>query len=191
MNTKLFLPLGAAAAVALFTGCATDAHYVQTGDREQIVSLNQINIQDYANAANDAVKDLLQSGALDRVPNPPAVLVVSPIKNNTSQQVDMDLLTHKITKALLDSGKAMTMSEDKAISIARQKTAFAGGDSSGVRPPDFTLSGKIIETVDRAGDTRRTTYSFQLSLNSFANDLQVWEGEKEIGKQGTRAAVGF
>jgi PBP1b-binding outer membrane lipoprotein LpoB len=59
------------------------------------------------------------------------------------------------------------------------------------RLPDFTLSGKIIETVDRAGSTRRTTYSFQLSLNDTKAGVQVWEGEKEIGKQGTRSAVGF
>ena len=190
MNMKLFLPLGAAAVVALFTGCATDAHYVQTGDREQIVSLDQINIQDYANAANAAVKDLLQSGALDRVPNPPAVLVVSPIINQTSQQVETDLLTHKITKALLDSGKAMTMTKDQAVMIADKKRVFATG-ASNMRAADFTLSGKIIETVDRAGKTRRTTYSFQLSLNSYDSGLQVWEGEKEIGKQGTRNSVGF
>src|SRR5215469_5115831 len=96
MNKKILLPLGVAAATVIFAGCATNAHYVQTGDREQIISMNQINIQDYANAANDAVKDLLSSGALDRVPSPPAVLEISRIVNNTSQQIDTDLLTKKI-----------------------------------------------------------------------------------------------
>ena len=190
MNTKVLLPIAAAAAAALFTGCATDAHYVQTGDREQIVSLNQINIQDYANAANDAVKDLLSSGALDHVANPPAVLELSRIINNTSQQVDTDLLTKKISIALLQSGKAQTVSTDAKAGGYSAEAAFMA-DQKTTHLPDFTLSGKIIETVDRAGDTRRTTYSFQLSLNDTKQGLQVWEGEKEIGKQGTRAAVGF
>lgn len=189
MKNKIILSLAAAAPLAI-GGCATNAHYVQTGDREQIVSLGQLNIQDYANAANDAVNGLLASGALDRVSNPPAVLFVSRIINNTGQQVDMDLLTQKITKALLDSGKVLITATDPAAKGFHQENQFLN-DQQNQRLPDFTLSGKIIETVDQAGDTRRTTYTFQLSLNDNKTGYQVWQGEKEIGKQGTRAAVGF
>jgi penicillin-binding protein activator len=181
MKTKIILPLITAASAALFTGCATDAHYVQTGDREQIIGLNQINIQDYANAANAAVKDLLASGALDRVANPPALVEVSRVINNTGQQVDQDLITQKIGIALTQSGKAQIKLVD-----ATAKTYQASA-----RVPDFTLSGKIIETVDRAGSTTRTTYSFQMALNDPKQGVQVWMGEKEIGKQGTRNTVGF
>ncbi|HEY1661074.1 MAG TPA: penicillin-binding protein activator LpoB [Verrucomicrobiae bacterium] len=189
MKNKLILSLLAVLPLAI-SGCATDAHYVQTGDKEQIISLGQINIQDYANAANDAVNGLLTSGKLDNVSNPPAVLFVSRIINNTGQQVDMDLLTQKITKALLDSGKALITTTDPAAKGYNQETQFLN-DQQSVRLPDFTLSGKIIETVDQAGNTRRTTYTFQLSLNDTKSGYQVWEGEKEIGKQGTRPAVGF
>jgi len=171
-------------------GCATDAHYVQTGDKEQIVSVGQINIQDYANAANAAVNDLLQSGAIDKVSNPPAVLFVSRIVNSTGQQIETDLLTQKITKALLDSGKAVITTTDPAAKGYQQENQFMN-DQQNTRLPDFTLSGKIIETIDRAGDTSRHTYTFQLSLNDTKTGYQVWEGDKEIGKQGTRPAVGF
>ena len=190
MKNKIILPLLAAASPVFFTGCATDAHYVQTGDKEQIISIGQINIQDYANAANAAVKDLLQSGALDKVANPPALLELSRIINNTSQQVDTDLLTKKISIALLQSGKAQTKTVDRKATGYQQEAEFMN-DQKTTRLPDFTLSGKIIETVDRAGSTRRTTYSFQLSLNDPKAGVQVWEGEKEIGKQGTRSSVGF
>lgn len=190
MKNKILLLIAALAAPVIFTGCATDAHYVQTGDKEQIVSVGQINIQDYANAANAAVKELLDSGALDKVANPPAVLELSRIINNTSRQVDTDLLTKKISIALLQSGKAVTKTVDGKAAGYQQEAEFMN-DQKASRPPDFTLSGKIIETVDRAGNTRRTTYSFQLSLNDTKTGYQVWEGEKEIGKQGTRATVGF
>lgn len=190
MNTKTFSLLLAAAPL-FFAGCATtdDMHYVQTGDKEQIIS-GQINIQDYANAANAAVKELLDSGALDKVPNPPALLEISRIINNTSQQVDTDLLTKKISAALLLSGKAQTKSVDQKAVGYNQEHEFMN-DQKTTRLPDFTLSGKIIETVDRAGSVRRTTYSFQLSLNDTKAGVQVWEGEKEIGKQGKRPSVGF
>jgi len=189
MKNKIILPLIAAVPFVI-GGCATDAHYVQTGDKEQIVSVGQINIQDYANAANAAVNDLLQSGAIDKVSNPPAVLFVSRIVNSTGQQIETDLLTQKITKALLDSGKALITTTDPAAKGYTQENQFMN-DQQNTRLPDFTLSGKIIETIDRSGDTSRDTYTFQLSLNDTKTGYQVWEGEKEIGKQGTRPAVGF
>ena len=194
MKTKIILPILAAAAIALFTGCATDAHYVQTGDREQIISLGQINIQDYANAANAAVKDLLSlnPNPLDRVANPPAVLFISRIKNNTGQQIgeELPLLTTKITSALLASGKVVTTSTDPATIGLKHEGDFLA-DRKSEKLPDFTLDGNIIEHIDRAGNTRRTTYSFQLFLNDTKTGYRVWESEKEIGKQGTRASVGF
>lgn len=190
MKNKILLSIIPAVAALIFTGCATDAHYVQTGDKEQIVSLGQINIQDYTSAASAAVKALLDSGAVDKVANPPALLEISRIVNNTGQQVDTDLLTKKISIALLQSGKAVTKIVDAKASGYQQENDFLN-DRKSTRLPDFTLSGKIIETVERAGRTRRTTYTFQLSLNDPKAGVQVWEGEKEIGKQGTKDAVGF
>jgi uncharacterized protein (TIGR02722 family) len=189
MKKKIIFPLIAAIPFVI-GGCATDAHYVQTGDKEQIISVGQINIQDYANAANAAVKELLDSGVLDKVSNPPAVLFVSRIINSTGQQIETDLLTQKISKALLDSGKAVTTTTDPAAQGYGQKNDFMN-DQKNTGVPDFTLSGKIIETIDRAGNTSRHTYSFHLSLNDTKTGYQVWEGEKEIGKQGTRSTVGF
>jgi uncharacterized protein (TIGR02722 family) len=179
-------------------GCATNAHYVETGGRESVVSVNQINIQDYIQAANAAVNDLLASGALDRVPNPPAVLAISRIVNNTGQQIDTDLLVKKIRVAVLSSGKALTTTtlglggtaEDPMAKGLQQENEFMN-DQKTTRKPDFTLSGKIIETTARAGSTRQSTYSFQLSLTDSKTGLAVWEGEKEITKQGTRPSVGF
>ena len=190
MKNKIIFPLIVAGCAAFITGCATDAHYVQTGDKEQIISGGQINIQDYANAANAALKDLLQSGAIDKVSNPPAVLFVSRIINNTDQQINLNLLTQTITKSLLDSGKALITTTDPAAKGYTQENQFLS-DQHNIRLPDFTLSGTIIKTIDRAGNTRRSTYTFQLSLNDTKTGYQVWQGGKEIGKQGTRPVVGF
>jgi len=198
MKTQILVPLIVAAAIPVFmTGCATDAHYVETGGRENVVSINQINIQDYIQAANAATQDLLSSGVLDKVDKPPAVLAMSRIVNNTGQQIDTDLLTKKIRVALLQSGKAVTTttmglggtSEDPMAKGMQQENEFMN-DQKPARLPDFSLSGKIIETVARNGNTRQATFSFQLSLTD-KNGLAVWEGEKEITKQGTRSSVGF
>ena len=197
MKSKIIFSLLAALPFVI-GGCATNAHYVETGGRENVVSVNQINIQDYIQAANAAVNDLLASGALDRVPNPPAVLAISRIVNNTGQQIDTDLLVKKIRVAVLNSGKAQTTTtlglggtaEDPMAKGLQQENEFKS-DQKATRTPDFTLSGKIIETTARAGSTRQSTYSFQLSLTDSKTGLAIWEGEKEITKQGTRPAVGF
>jgi hypothetical protein len=132
------------------------------------------------------------------VPTPPAVLAISRIINNTGQQIDTDLLTKKIRVALLNSGKAQTTTtlglggtaEDPMAKGLQQENEFAN-DQKNTRKPDFTLSGKIIETTAKSGNTSQSTYSFQLSLTDAKTGLAVWEGEKEITKQGTRSAVGF
>ena len=198
MKKYLLWPCLAAALPLIAGGCATRAHYIQTGGRESIVSVNSINIQDFIQAADSATSELLASGALDKVSTPPAVIAISRIVNNTGQQIDTDLLTKKIRVALLNSGKAQTTTtmglggtaEDPMAKGLQQENEFKA-DQQNTRTPDFTLSGKIIQTVARDGNTSQSTFSFQLSLTDAKTGLAVWEGEKEITKQGGRAAVGF
>lgn len=198
MKKSILLSVLAAAVPLIVGGCATKAHYIQTGGRESLVTVNSINIQDYLQAANDATSDLLASGVLDKVPHPPAVLAISRIVNNTGQQIDTDLLTKKIRVALMNSGKALTTTaiglngtaEDPLAKGLEEGSAAKSGQDT-LRMPDFTLSGKIIQTVARDGDTSQSTFSFQLSLTDAKTGLAVWEGEKEITKQGARPSVGF
>ena len=187
-----------AAALPFIGGCGTQAHYIQTGGHESLVNVNSINIQDFIQAANTATSDLLASGALDKVANPPAVLAISRIVNNTSQQIDTDLLIKKIRVAVLNSGKAQVTTtmglggtaEDPMAKGLQQEAEFKS-DQQTTRTPDFTLSGKIIQLTAKNGNLSQSTFSFQLSLTDARTGLAVWEGEKEITKQGSRPSVGF
>jgi hypothetical protein len=189
MKNKILLPILAAAIPFLGAGCGTNAHYVQTGGSESVVSTGQINIQDYMQAADAMTATLLASGVLDRVANPPAVLAISRIVNNTGNQIDTDLLVKRIRVAVLNSGKAVTTSTVGLGSTPEDPLAKQYQQQ--VRNPDFTLSGKIIQLAVRAGDTRQSTFSFQLSLTDSKTGYAVWEDFKDITKQGTRSSVGF
>ncbi len=197
MKNKIILPMLAAAIPLIGAGCGTNAHYIQTGGSQSVVTVGQINIQDYIQAADAMTGELLASGALDRVATPPAVLAISRIVNNTGQQIDTDQLIKKIRIAVLNSGKALTTTtfglggkaEDPMAQGLQQENEFKSDKTT--RTPDFTLSGKIIQLAVKAGDTSQSTYSFQLSLTDAKSGLAVWEGEKEITKQGTRSSVGF
>ena len=102
----------------------------------------------------------------------------------------------KVWRGVARHGKAQTdhharrEAEDPMAKGLQQENEFKS-DQKTTRTPDFTLSGKIIQLAVKAGNTSQSTYSFQLSLTDAKTGLAVWEGEKEITKQGTRSSVGF
>lgn len=194
--------LAATASVALLaTGCATknDAKYVDSQGPNTIVSLSQINIQDWNNAADKLVASLLASNVLDRAPELPSVMAVSRIRNNTQQQVDTDSLTKKIRIALNQTGKVVTTTtlgpdgkkEDAMAADVGAMQSFMAGEKQKTTLPYYTLSGKLLEDRASVGSVKQTTYTFQLSLTTVKDGLAVWEDETQITKQGQRSSVGW
>lgn len=181
----------------LYGGCSTHTRYVEpTGPRTIVTS--EINIQDFSYAAEDMVKSLLVSGTLDKAQQQPSILAISRIVNNTTQQIDTDMLTKKIRVALNQSGRVLTtttmgvggIAEDPLAQGIQQEKEFYADKREPQRLPDYSLSGKIIEKRDRQDNVRQVTYTFQLSLTD-GNGLAVWEEEKQITKQGKRGIIGW
>jgi uncharacterized protein (TIGR02722 family) len=188
--------------ITFLTGCATrGARYINPQGNETIVSLNQINIQDWNNAADRLVSSLLESGVLERAPKQPAVLAISRLINNTQQHVDTDSLTKKIRVALNRTGKVVTTTtmglggraEDPLAKSAAEYAAFMNDEpaTATTHLPDYSLSGKLLEDRVSVGKDRQTTYSFQLSLTEVGSGLAVWEDETQITKAGRRSTVGW
>lgn len=180
----------------VLAGCG-GAKYVDSTGPETIVSTDQIDIQDWSIAADALVASLLRSGVLERAPQQPSVMAISRIVNNTTEQVDTDLLTRKIRIALNQSGRVLTTTtvgyrdtlEDP---LAAEQSARAGVPDDQGRPiPFYTLSGRLIESRSTAGKVRQVTYSFQLALTEVRTGLAVWEGEEQITKQGKKSSVGW
>lgn len=197
---RTLLALGSAS--LLLAGCATpQATYVDPSGSRTITTVGSINIQDYANAADTMVGSLIDgvinAGKLQSPAGQPAMLAISRIANNTSQHVDTDMLVKKIRVALNKTGKVVTTTtlglggsaEDPLAQGIKQQTEFLQ-DKKNTRLPDYSLSGKIIEQRERAGDVRQSSFVFQLSLTS-KEGVAVWEEEKTITKQGKRSTVGF
>lgn len=201
-SLRLLACSAVAPAVLFLSGCdtaSTEAKYVPSNGTGTIVSLDQINIQDWNQAAEQMVASLLTSGVLERAPQQPAIMAISRIINNTQQQIDTDSLTKKIRVALSQSGKVVTTTtmglggsaEDPMAKEAAQMNAMLNGEKQKTTLPYYTLSGKLLEDRARAGSTRQVTYTFQLSLTTVKDGLAVWEEEKQITKQGKKPSVGF
>ena len=172
-----------AAAAILSSGCGSNAEYVEAGGSRSLISTDKINIADWNKAADALVNSMLSSSAFEKLKKP-AILQVSRIINRTSQRIDTDLLTKRITITLNNSGQAIVKSTDKYSTELAEYNRFMGGKST-LPTADVTLSGKIIEDRESVGRDREVTYTFQMSLN--VDGLQVWEDQKQIAKQETKS----
>lgn len=186
-NAKLLL-----VALAL-VGCDTPAVYVDPNAGAGVVSIDGINVQDFALAADGMLQSLYDSpaftGKFARDGGAP-VLLVGRVRNETSSNFDTDLLVTKLTVSITRSGKARVA---KAIGITAPVDSVAAEARRGAPTlsPDYTLSGKIIETRAKAGKIQQATYTFQLALTDVKTGLAVWEEEKAVTKQGSKNTVGF
>jgi uncharacterized protein (TIGR02722 family) len=199
-TTKLIALSLATTATLAFTGCnTTGATYVDPNSTDTVVSLNQINIQDWNQAADELVSDLLASGALESPTSEPAIMAISRIKNDTQVMVNTESLTKKIQIALNNTGRVVTTTTlgyggkaaDPMAAEAAQMEAFMTGKAVETKLPDYTLSGTLLQDVVKAGSTNQVSYIFQLSLTSVKDGIAIWEGEKIITKKGSKPAVSW
>ena len=185
---KMFVPATLAAAV--LCGCATPAHYIDPDGNETVVSLNAVDIQDFTTAANALVGQMLMRDAFAGTKKPRIAL--SLIKNDTTQNFDVSLLTDKVQQRILESGLAtvsMSMSIDRKRDVVRQEMAGMGATETIL--PDLTLIGKIAEVQARASSTKQVSYVFSMQLADAKTGDLVWMGEKTVTKQGETNAVGW
>ena len=173
----------AIAALSFTSGCGSDASYVEAGGARSLISTNKINVADWNNAADAMVNSLLASPAFKNFKKP-VLLEVSEVVNRTSERIDTDMLTKRITIALTNSGLCAIKSSDKKSVEVAEYNRFM--NNQGTLPAaQITISGKILEDRESVGRDREVTYTFQMSLNS--DGVQVWEDQKQIAKQSTQS----
>jgi len=186
----------------IFTGCATKPQYVSTKDAPITMGLDR---KDFEKAADDAVKDLLSSGAMDKKGGGRYVVAMGRVVNDTTQRIDTSMLTKKIRIALLKSGKAVMTTavaaggpEDEMTKEVRKLRADDDFKQSTIAKkgtiyaPDMSLSGKIIQRNGSPNsDDQVVEYYFQLTMTQLETGLAFWEGESTIGKMGSNDSVSW
>lgn len=196
ITSRSIAALSLAAMLAL-TGCETETRTVDAKGPDAINTAS-INSQDWASAADQLVGSLLSGGALNNAPRQPAILAVDRVINNTQLMVDTDLLIKKIRVALTQTGKVAISNTvglgERAVVAgeAAELEEMQSGKKQKTLVPDYTLYAKLIQQTDKSSKVTQNTYSFQMSLVQVKTGLTVWEEEKSIAKQTSRAgAVGW
>ncbi len=187
---KTFVPATLAALVVALSGCSTPAHYIDPEGRDTIVSLNAADIQDFSQAADSLVAQMLANEVF--TPGKKPRIALSRVKNDTTQNFDVALLTDKVQQRILESGLAnvsMSMSVETDDDVVRRKMSGMGATETLL--PDLTLLGKIAEVKARASSVRQVSYVFSMRLADAKTGDVVWMGEKTLTKQGEKNAVGW
>lgn len=169
---------------AFLVGCGTPAVYKDPSGRDLVVSLDKVNIQDFATAGSQMLQSMVSSPAF--AAGAP-VLQLGTVTNDTADNFDTDLLLAKITVPLVNSARVTLLDNDPTANAARG----AAGSKADVPSPQFVLKGKILEDRSNAGSTRQSSFVFQLTLVEVKRGVAVWQDEKLVTKQGTKNAVGF
>ena len=193
-----------AALLLMISGCAATTRNIDMNN-DKGGAVMGLDYRDFQKAASEAIKSMLQSGALNKRGGGRYVLAISRIVNDTMQRIDTDQLIKKIRVELLQSGKVVVTTavsagepEDKMAYKARQLRKSDEFKQSTVAKkgqmiaPDLSLSGKIIQRNVRVDSgTQQVEYYFQLTLTDINTGLAYWEGESVIGKRGSNKSVAW
>ena len=87
----------------VFTSCRTSkVTYVDPGSNDGITTVQSIDIHDWNSAAEKNINSLLESGVLGSVDGTKKIIMISHVRNNTTEHIDTDLLVKKIRVALIE-----------------------------------------------------------------------------------------
>ena len=175
------------ACAVLIVGCGTPATYKDPNGRELVVSLDKVNIQDFATAGSQMLQSMISSPSFTSSALGAPVLQLGSVTNDTADNFDTALLLSKITVPLVNAGRVTLLDNDATANAARAES----GSKANVPRAEYVLKGKILEDRSNAGSTRQSSFVFQLTLVEVKRGVAVWIDEKIVTKQGSKNAVGF
>ncbi len=205
MSKKVILLVsGMVGVLTLLGGCGTNPHRIDASGNRGLTTVDDINFKDWQTTATKAINSLLASGVLSRQDGRKTILMISTVKNSTSQHINTRILTDKMRQAVLRSGKALTTTavsgsgaEDKATRQVRklenddmfnQATVQKSGTAIA---PDMSLAGEIIQQKTTLGRKSESYFFFHLTLTDLKTGLAVWEDNFEVAKQAEKPVFGW
>lgn len=204
ITKKIISLLAISSTVFLLTACGSSARRIDATGNDGVISVNEIDFKDWQIAAEKGITSLLSSGVLSRSDGRKSILMISTIKNSTTQHINTRILTDKIRQAILRSGKALTTTaiggngpDDMASKQVRaldeddmfnQSTVQKSGTAIA---PDMSFSGEVVQQQASSGRIKESYFFFHMALTDLATGLAVWEDNVEIVKQGKKPLLGW
>ena len=192
--------LSGLAALAFLTGCATTPAVREVAlDRAPITS--KLEPQDVRRTVEKMAESLISApGVKEAVGGARPVLDVEPLKNRTTQHVDMVSITDSLRSQLLRSGlfrfvdKSTSgtdiefMDAQAQLGLTDQRKAIKPGQQSAAQ---MYLTGALTEIKNQVGRTVDQYYKFSMILKDLRTGELVWANEREIRKESVKPVMGF
>jgi hypothetical protein len=198
---KSALFLGIIGAAVLLSGCATTVKEVPL---DRAAASTKLEPQDIRRTVEKMVESLLIApGVKEFVSNRRPVLDVEPMKNRTTQHVDMLSLTESVRMQLLRSGMfrfvdrsstgtAATdierINQENMLGLVDSSKAVKAGSQTAL---DMYLTGSLSEIKSIEGRTVDQYYKFSMILKDLKSGEIVWADEQEIRKESTKPVIGW
>jgi uncharacterized protein (TIGR02722 family) len=197
---QMMCALTGLAALALVTGCATTPAVREVAlDRSPITS--KIEPQDVRRTVEKMAESLISApGVKEAVGGARPVLDIEPLKNRTTQHIDMVSITDSLRSQLLRSGlfrfvdKSTSgtdiefMDAQANLGLTDQRKAIKPGQQSAAQ---MYLTGSLTEIKNEVGRTVDQYYKFSMILKDLRTGELVWSDEREIRKESVKPVMGF
>lgn len=184
--------LGLYACVVCGLAGVKSASYVQ--DSSAYVSFG-IDIHDIDKVIESNAASLLDSQYV-RTLQGKRLLAIADIANETSEDIDVELMARKLARALRKSGKFTLTNAiagsgakaDRFIKDSRNLTKdptynqYTTHEQDTLQAPELSLSGKIAQRSKKIGEVVRVDYIFLLTLSDIKTGKVLWDHEEIISK---------
>lgn len=187
---------------ASIVGCGK-VEYVDNAQSAEYTSAG-IDYHDIESAVAKSVQSLLNSRYVLEL-DTKKVVAISDVINDTMQQVDVQDLTMKITRAMRNSGKfelttAISGSggmTDNMIQKSRnlrdndEFNQYTTQEKGSLIAPSLSLQGKIVQTNRKVNNKQRIDYNFLLVLTDLKTGTVKWDDSTHIIKVAPNSKVSW
>jgi uncharacterized protein (TIGR02722 family) len=198
---KIIFNLCLLSCAVFLSGCATKVKEVPL---DRTAATTKIEPQDVRRTVEKMVESLLVApGVKEFVSNRRPVMDVEPMKNRTTQHIDMISLTESVRMQLLRSGmfrfvdRSSTgtaavdierINQENQLGLVDASKAVKAGQQTAL---DMYLTGTLSEIRNVTGRTTDQYYKFSMILKDLKSGEIVWADEQEIRKEGTKPILGW
>ncbi len=127
--------------------------------------------------------------------NEPKVLVIGAIDDESSQNIDIEIVTTEIMKYLSNSGKFSIVNAGSNANIEKiirnsrkfrndaEYNQYTTIEQGNLISPHYALTGKITERNKTIGDDKIVEYTFALTFTDLKSGAVRWVGTEKISKK--------
>lgn len=181
----------------IFSACSSNQpQYV---DSRNFVSFGLDN-HDIGDMIEKQVDSLL-SQRIIKNQNEPKILVIGEINDETSQNIDIGIVTTEIMKHLSNSGKFVIVNAGSNANIEKiirnsrkfrndaEYNQYTTIEQGNLISPHYALTGKITEINKTIGDDKIVEYIFALTFTDLKTGAYPWVGTERISKKLPKSEV--